>query len=212
MSSGPSRRNEKPRPAWSSCIEETPTSITTPSTAATPLRGADLGEIGKAVLDQGQPPPGLLDQIEPAGNGRAVAVDADDPGSAALRESRGCNRRRRRWHRHRRRRRGARACSSASRPARGYDVTRLRFMPPASASWPGEMRKLDANGPMAPQISRACRGVCLEHAAAPRTIADPRAGPIANPDFPMEFAGLPWDFEREMRPCRPPKPVRLFTT
>ena len=36
MSSGPSRRNEKPRPAWSSCIEDTPTSITTPSTPSTP--------------------------------------------------------------------------------------------------------------------------------------------------------------------------------
>jgi hypothetical protein len=23
-----------------------------------------------------------------------------------------------------------------------------------------------------------------------------RAAQIANPDFPMEFAGLPWDFER----------------
>lgn len=36
MSSGPSRRKEKPRPAWSSCIEDTPTSITTPSIASTP--------------------------------------------------------------------------------------------------------------------------------------------------------------------------------
>ena len=34
MSSGPPRRNEKPRSASSSCIEDTPTSITTPSTAS----------------------------------------------------------------------------------------------------------------------------------------------------------------------------------
>ena len=80
MSSGPSRRNEKPRSAWSSCIEDTPTSITTPSTAEA-LRGADLGEIGEAVLDQRQPAARPIDQIEAAGNRRAVAVDADDAGS-----------------------------------------------------------------------------------------------------------------------------------
>ena len=45
------------------------------------LRGADLGEIGEAVLDQGQPAVRPIDQIEAAGNGGAVAVDADDPGS-----------------------------------------------------------------------------------------------------------------------------------
>ena len=81
MSSGPPSRNEKPRSAWSSCIEETPTSITTPSTAADALRRADLGEVGESVLDQGQPAVGLVDQIEAAGNRRPVAVDADDPGS-----------------------------------------------------------------------------------------------------------------------------------
>ena len=36
MSSGPSSRNEKPRGASSSCIEDTPRSSTTPSTAAWP--------------------------------------------------------------------------------------------------------------------------------------------------------------------------------
>ena len=36
MSSGPSSRNEKPRSASSSCIEDTPRSSTTPSTAAWP--------------------------------------------------------------------------------------------------------------------------------------------------------------------------------
>ena len=30
------------------------------------LRGADLGEIGEAVFDQGQPAVGLIDQIEAA--------------------------------------------------------------------------------------------------------------------------------------------------
>ena len=36
MSSGPSCRNEKPRSAWSSCMEETPISSVPPSTASTP--------------------------------------------------------------------------------------------------------------------------------------------------------------------------------
>ena len=45
------------------------------------LRGADVGEVGESVLDQGQPAVGLVDQIEAAGNRRPVAVDADDPGS-----------------------------------------------------------------------------------------------------------------------------------
>ena len=70
MSSGPSSRNEKPRSAWSSCIEETPTSITTPSTASRPMRRADFGEIGKAVLDQRQPTIRTIDQIESAGDRR----------------------------------------------------------------------------------------------------------------------------------------------
>ena len=45
------------------------------------FRGADLGEVGEAVLDQGQPAVRPVDQIEPAGNRRPVAVDADDAGS-----------------------------------------------------------------------------------------------------------------------------------
>ena len=49
------------------------------------LRGADLGEVGEAVLDQGQPAIGAVDQIEPAGNRRPVTVDADDPGSRCSR-------------------------------------------------------------------------------------------------------------------------------
>ena len=81
MSSGPPSRNEKPRSAWSSCIEETPTSITTPSTASRPCAAADVGEIGKAILDQGQPAIRTINQIESTGNRRAVAIDADHPGS-----------------------------------------------------------------------------------------------------------------------------------
>jgi len=48
------------------------------------LRGANLGQMGEAILDQRQPAAGLLDQIEPAGNGVAVAVDANHPATAGL--------------------------------------------------------------------------------------------------------------------------------
>ena len=37
ISSGPSRMKEKPRSAWSSCIEDTPMSNTTPSSLVSPL-------------------------------------------------------------------------------------------------------------------------------------------------------------------------------
>ena len=46
-----------------------------------PLRGANIGKVGKSVLDQRQPAGRSVDQIEPARDRRAVAVDADDAGS-----------------------------------------------------------------------------------------------------------------------------------
>ena len=52
------------------------------------LRGANLGQIGKAVLDQGEPAARPIDQIEAAGDRGAVAVDADDPGSRSSRIAR----------------------------------------------------------------------------------------------------------------------------
>ena len=81
MSSGPPSRNEKPRSAWSSCIEETPTSITTPSTAAAPCAAQTSARLENRSSTRVSRPSGLLDQIEAAGNRRPVAVDADDPGS-----------------------------------------------------------------------------------------------------------------------------------
>ena len=45
------------------------------------LRGANLGKIGKPVLDQREPAVRSIDQIESARDGGAVAVDADHPGS-----------------------------------------------------------------------------------------------------------------------------------
>ena len=85
MSSGPSRRNEKPRSASSSCIEDTPDIHHDAIDRVDALRGANLGEIGKPVLDQRQPAGRSVDQIEPAGDGRPVAVDADDAGPAGSR-------------------------------------------------------------------------------------------------------------------------------
>ena len=41
----------------------------------------DVGEIGKAILDQGQPTIRTINQIESTGNRRPVAIDADDAGS-----------------------------------------------------------------------------------------------------------------------------------
>src|SRR4051794_10090841 len=45
------------------------------------LRRADFGEIGKAAFDQRQATVRAIDEIEPAGDSGAVAVDAYDPGS-----------------------------------------------------------------------------------------------------------------------------------
>ena len=41
------------------------------------LRGANLGEIGEAVLDQGQPAIRSVDEVKTSGDGGAVAIDAD---------------------------------------------------------------------------------------------------------------------------------------
>src|SRR5579862_9465878 len=60
MSSGPSRRNEKPRAASSICIDETPTSNTIPSIV---------------------PALGLFDQAGALGDRALIAIDADDAGT-----------------------------------------------------------------------------------------------------------------------------------
>ena len=93
MSSGPSARKEKPRSAWSSCMEETPMSSTTPSTALGML--VELRERSPAPAAAGPPAP----PPAPAGGDRVgVAVDGDDrrrppQGSPA------CSRRRRKCRR-----------------------------------------------------------------------------------------------------------------
>ena len=49
MSSGPSRMNEKPRSAWSNCIDETPMSNTTPSRRVSPLSAKASARTEKGV-------------------------------------------------------------------------------------------------------------------------------------------------------------------
>ena len=215
MSSGPSRRNEKPRSASSSCIEDTPTSITTPSTAATPCAAQISARLENRSSTSVSRPSDRSTRSNPPAMADAVAVDADDAGSGDI-ENRpavaagpeggvdidaavaG------REHRRRPRGRG-----------RGYGAGPAGFMPRLRARSGLKLRKLDANGPIAPQIS-ALRRAFPPRKAPPQsptgTIAAPVRPQIANPDFPMEFAGLPWDFERQTGPRPSPKPVRLFTT
>ena len=85
MSSGPPSRNEKPRSAWIELHRGDADIHHDAVDRINALRGADLGEVGEAILDQGQPAIGAVDQIEAAGNRRPVAVDADDPGSGVAR-------------------------------------------------------------------------------------------------------------------------------
>ena len=152
MSSGPPSRNEKPRSAWSSCIEETPTSITTPSTAAAPCAAQTSARLEKRSSTRVSRPSGPVDQIEAAGNRRPVAVDADDPGSRDIED---------------------RAAVAAGAEG-GVDIDaavagsehldrlaaengdmawRSRAHAPAPGVFRSVNRKLDANGPIAPQIS-----------------------------------------------------------
>ena len=143
------------------------------------LRGANLGKIGKAVLDQCQPAARSIDQIEPGRDGRPVAVDADDPGSGGVENG----------------------PAVAAGPEGGVDIDAAvaglehldglaaehgnmtfasRIHAPAPGSVRAELRKLDANGPIAPQMSTLCRAFRVEKPPI-RT----RRGTIADPARPQ---------------------------
>ena len=170
------------------------------------LRCADVGEIGEAVLDQREPAVGSIDQIEAARNRRAVAVDADDAGSGDVED-------------------GAAVAAGAEG---GVDIDaavagaehldrlaaedgnmarRSRVHAPApGVVQRGKLWKLDANGPIAPQMSALRRAFPVEKHRSPNPGQARLPIPltrIATPDFPMEFAGLPWDFERQCGLGRP---------
>ena len=122
MSSGPSSRNEKPRSASSSCIEDTPRSSTTPSTAAWPNFSATRSSAEKRSSTSVSRPPAASHQTGAIRHRALVAVDADDLGVRRRRGSRGCSRRRRRCRRCRCRRRehsGARARAARARERDG---------------------------------------------------------------------------------------------
>ena len=78
MSRGASNLSEKPRPASSSCIDDTPMSKTTPSAASTPRRFADRVELAEARFREPKPAAGRSRQRRAGANGRRVAVDGDD--------------------------------------------------------------------------------------------------------------------------------------
>ena len=161
MSSGPPSRNEKPRSAWSSCIEETPTSITTPSTAATPCAAQISARLENRSSTRVSRPSDSIDQIESAGNGRPVAVDADDPGSRDIEDRAAIAA-------------GAEGgvdidaavagCEHLDRLAaeNGDMARRSRAHAPAPGVFQPAKWKLDANGPIAPQISALRRAFPAE--------------------------------------------------
>ena len=79
MSSGPSRRNEKPRPASSSCIDETPRSNTTPSTVSWPRPRATSSRLEKRSSTSVRRPAAALTRSAPECNRLLIAIDADHP-------------------------------------------------------------------------------------------------------------------------------------
>ena len=216
MSSGPPWRNEKPRSAWSSCIEDTPTSITTPSTEETPCAAQTSARWEKRSSHQREPASRLIHQIESAQDRGAVAVDADHAGSLDVEDG----------------------AAVAAGPEGGVDIdpavagakhldglaaehgnmTRSsRIHAPAPGADRGDLRKLDANGPIAPQMSALRRAFPVEKRRPKRKPW--RAAMAASlrptsqiPSSRWNLLGCHGDFERQRGPRPSPKPVRLFTT
>ena len=141
------------------------------------LRRADVGKVGESVLDQGQPAVGLIDQIEAAGNRRPVAVDADDLGSRDRED------------------RAAVAAGAEGRvdidatvpgiehldrlAAENGDMAwRSRAHAPSPGVFQPAKWKMDANGPIAPQISALRRAF---PAKKPRTGTIAASGPASRP-------------------------------
>ena len=152
--------------------------------------------MGEAILDEGQPSLGAIDQIEPAGNRRAVPIDADHPGTADAKDG------------------AAIAAGSEGRVDIGSPLTGVehldrlatehgnmasanRIHAPAPASW-RSMRKLDANEPIAPQIPVFCLS------DEPRS-ADPTRAPGQTPVRACNLLGCHRAFEREKGGRPPPK-------
>src|SRR5712691_5330051 len=142
------------------------------------LSGANPGEIRKFVLDQSEPAVRSINQIESARNSRSVAVDADDSGSGGVEDR----------------------PAVAAGPKGGIDINaavagaqhlhRLaakdrnmaggrRIHAPAPEAVRQRRWKLDANGPIAPQMSVLRRAFRLEK---------PVQGTISGPSRPISQA------------------------
>ncbi len=204
MSSGPPSRNEKPRSAWSSCIEETPTSITTPSTAAAPSAAQTSARLEKRSSTRvSRPsdrstrsnPPVIADRSRSMPMTRVPAIFEDRAAVAAGAEGRV----------------DIDAAVTGSEhldrlAAENGDMAwRSRAHAPApSVFQSAKCGRLDANGPIAPQISALRRAF---PAKKPLQDANAISRPTRHPLFSAtEFAGLPWHFERERGPRPSPIP------
>src|SRR5712691_593076 len=138
------------------------------------LRRANVSQVGKPLFDQRQPAGRALDQIEPAGNGGAVTVDADQSGSRDIEDR----------------------AAVAAGPEGGVDIDTARMRAqhlnrlaaenrnmarvggdhaPGPDPLRHSLRKRDTNGPIAPQIPALSVALQCEKPRA-RAIADP-AGP-----------------------------------
>ena len=186
------------------------------------LRCANLGQIGKAVLDQRQPAVRLIHQIEPGRDRCAVAVDADHPCAGEIENG----------------------PAVAAGPEGGVDIdaaiaglehfdgfaaqhgnmTRgVRIHAQAQEQTPEQAPEgvrpveviLDANGPIAPQMSTLCRAFPVEKPPIERT----GRGAMADPPRAQSQTLIS---RRNLVGCHgissvngasaAPKPVRLFTT
>ena len=125
ISSGPSSRNEKPRAASSSCIDETPRSNTTPSTVR--RRRAIPGWIAGPRPNRDGRAPVQRDQRR--ARSRFDRGRPRRPVRQACPKSRAYSRRRRMSRRHKLRRRGPRATPPRDGQEPGYDepIRRQRF-------------------------------------------------------------------------------------
>ena len=178
MSRGPSRRKEKPRSASSSCMEETPTSSTTPSTGAKPAAAACASRSEKRPSTSFSRPP---DCSAKRGAGFDCAADRD------------------RWQEHCRRAPGWRAysrppqksrrCSGRPRRRRGAPAPRRAARArggPVRQQPPGRGRRHAGSTP-----ARIGRRVALAEAARHRAqmlarLALPLGKALRLPDLELE--------------------------
>src|SRR5258705_5300592 len=174
------------------------------------LRGANFGKIGKPVLDRREPAVRSIAQTESGRHGRPVAVDADDPGTGGVEDGPAVTARTK----------GGIDINAAGtglkHPDRlaaedGNMALAGRIHAPAPGGVRATLRKLDARGPIAPQISALRRAIRLEK---------PLQGAIADSARPgsqtlisrWNLVGCHGTSSVKKGPRPSPQTVRLFTT